>query len=141
LDYLTTVEALLASARRKVRVISPFVDMTGVEVLSSASDRNQADPGWEVYVRTAPQGLLREARKRDWAVFEYRGTQGGDQRRGFHCKLVISDDEKAVVGSANLFYENLVENVELGVLLEGSAEVGPLIRVPQLLKRACQRVA
>lgn len=131
---------MIAGATRKVCVISPFIDATGVEVLSAASDRNTFRPNWEVYLRASPPVVRRAATRRGWKVYEYRGTPGGDEKRGFHCKMVLADDCRAVLGSANLTHENLVANVELGVLLEDKDEMRPLISVPPSLRRASRRV-
>jgi phosphatidylserine/phosphatidylglycerophosphate/cardiolipin synthase-like enzyme len=69
------------------------------------------------------------------------GTPGGEEERGFHCKLIVVDERRAILGSANLFYANLVENLEIGVLLDEAGEVLPLVKVLRALKRASRRVS
>lgn len=135
-DYLTTLEELLTRARSEVDVVCPFIDGTGVDVLAGAFDRSGGGARWRVFVRRAEERLLTSARARRWGVYEYVGTPGVDERRGFHCKVFLADQARAIVGSANLLYYNLVENVEIGILLEGPEEVGPLLQVPRALLRA-----
>ena len=106
----------------------------------TAYDRTPRTSDWEIYTRRAPNGLAGVAKENRWRVYEYIGTPGGEEHRGFHCKLFLADDERAILGSANLIYENLVENLELGVLLEGPAEVRPLTAVPRALRRASLRL-
>jgi phosphatidylserine/phosphatidylglycerophosphate/cardiolipin synthase-like enzyme len=139
-DYLLELEHLLSGARRVSQLVCPFIDATGVDVLKAAYDRTPRTADWEIYTRKAPRGLADVAKRNGWRVYEYIGTPGGEERRGFHCKLFLADDERAILGSANLIYENLVENLELGVLLEGSVEVRPLTAVPRALKRASLRL-
>ncbi len=135
-DYLLELEHLLSGAKHALQLVCPFIDSTGVDVLKAAYNRTPRTADWEIYTRKAPKGLADVAKRSGWSIYEYVGTPGGDEHRGFHCKLFLADNERAILGSANLIYENLVENLELGVLLEGPIEVRPLISVPRALKRA-----
>jgi phosphatidylserine/phosphatidylglycerophosphate/cardiolipin synthase-like enzyme len=140
-DYLTELERLLDSATTTVCIACPFFDETGVEVLEAAYNRASHRVRWEIFTRKAPDALVRTAHRAGWALYEYAGTPGGDETRGFHCKLIMVDEKRAILGSANLFYANLVQNLELGVLLEEEEEVRPLLDVRKALARACKRIA
>ena len=138
-DYLTAVENLLSSAIRSVQIVCPFVDAKGAEVLERAWRRSRSRATWEVYTRHSPDELVDAARRSNWLLYEYVGTRGGDERRGFHCKLFIADARRAILGSVNLIYENLVENLELGVLIDDPTDVRALLSVPRALRRASRK--
>ena len=132
---------MLDSAEVSVSIACPFFDDTGVDVLSAACRRGSRTVRWEVFTRKRPPERLREASlDLGWSLYGYVGTPGGEEERGFHCKLVVADDRRAILGSANLFYANLVENLEIGVLLEQPQDVRPLVEVLRVLRRASRRV-
>jgi len=141
-DYLTELERLLDSSIDSVSVACPFFDDTGIEILSAANRRSGHKPRWEIFTRRhSPERLKSVARELGWGLYEYMGTPGGEEERGFHCKLIVVDERRAILGSANLFYANLVENLEIGVLLDEAGEVLPLVKVLRALKRASRRVS
>jgi len=140
-NYLSELERLLDSAKNSVAIACPFFDDTGVEVLSAAYKRGSREARWEIFTRKHPPERLRSvSNELGWSLYEYIGTPGGEEERGFHCKLIMVDERRAILGSANLFYANLVENLEIGVLLEEIAEVRPLIDVLRALRRASRRI-
>jgi phosphatidylserine/phosphatidylglycerophosphate/cardiolipin synthase-like enzyme len=47
----------------------------------------------------------------------------GRSRLGSHAKFCISDDKKAYIGSANLTWPGLYENLEMGILVQGSLAI------------------
>lgn len=134
-DYLTVLERLLAEARSIVQVVCPFIDAVGADVLEAAYRRSGTAATWEVFTREAPRRLRKHATTHGWRLYEFRAVSDPADAV-FHCKLFIVDGSKAVVGSANLIYRNLVENVEIGVLVDDEAGVRMLAAVPRALKRA-----
>lgn len=134
-DYLTTLEALLAGARDSVQIVCPFIDAVGADVLEAAYRRTGSRATWEIFTRDSPERLRNHAREHGWHLYEFR-PRADPTDAAFHCKLFIVDSRKAVVGSANLIYRNLVENVEIGVLVDDEASVRTLAAVPRALKRA-----
>ena len=141
LDYLTTLESRLAEARALVQVVCPFIDEMGAEILAAAHARSSSSARWEVVTRKAPDVLRATASQRGWHLYEFQASPEDERRRAFHCKLFVFDERAAIVGSANLIYWNLVENVEVGVLLEGDDDLAPILAIPRALKRASIRTA
>ena len=140
-NYLSELERLLSSANVSVSIACPFFDDTGVDVLSAAYQRGSRKVRWEIFTRKNPPERLRlDSGRHGWNLYEYVGTPGGEEERGFHCKLVVVDERTAILGSANLFYANLVENLEIGVLVDDARDVRPLVDVLRSLKRASRSV-
>lgn len=139
LDYLTTLESHLARAESLVQIVCPFIDTVGADILAAAHDRSASRARWEVVTRKAPDTLRVKAQARGWHLYEFQASPEDEKRKAFHCKLFVFDEQAAILGSANLIYWNLVENVEIGVLLEAKDELAPLLAVPRALKRASRR--
>ena len=139
-DYLLHLMECLSQARETVDIACPFIDDAGVTLLAATHDRG-SNATWSICTRTAGSTLRREATARGWQVFEYRGAPGSADRRGFHCKLFVLDASTAVVGSVNLVKANLVENAEVGLLVDDERVAAVLGRVISGIRRASERVA
>lgn len=139
-DYLTTLEARLRTCEESVQVVCPFIDATGAEVLEAAYLKSGGTATWEVYTREPVDALVEAARKHGWLLYSYVADPDEGERGGFHCKLFVFDGEAAIVGSVNLIYTNLVENVEIGVLVEEPAQVAPLRTVTESIRTASTRL-
>lgn len=137
-EYLGELEALLATAEGTVDIVCPFIDGVGAGVLEAADERAGSSATWRVFTRDAPEALVEAAQRRDWILYEYRGSDTSTRGRGFHCKLFLVDQRAAILGSTNLIYTNLVENVELGVLVDDEAVVAQLSAVPRALRRVSE---
>lgn len=118
---------LLLSARRCVRITTPYFVPTpqildalrivvrrGVEVRLLVSERSDSR-----FVDRVAESFLHEVSA--WGVCVRRYT------RGFlHSKLLIVDTREASVGTANLDYRSLEDNLEVAVFLHDSAAVEEL---------------
>jgi phosphatidylserine/phosphatidylglycerophosphate/cardiolipin synthase-like enzyme len=122
-----------------VDVVCPFIDRDGVRQLRAWAGHTKA--GLRVYTRVAEAELLAAANELGWIVYAYKGTPGGDERRGFHCKFFLADEACAVVGSMNLWYHNMLENVEVGFYTEEPGHAAALADVVTSLRGASKRVA
>lgn len=120
---------LLLSARGCVRIITPYFIPTqqildalrivvrrGVEVRLLVSERSDSR-----FVDRVAESFLHEVAA--WGVSVRRYAQGF-----LHSKLLIADDRAASVGTANLDYRSLEDNLEVTVLLYDSSAVGELRR-------------
>lgn len=50
-------------------------------------------------------------------LFEFNSSEGVD----LHAKVIVTDHNKALVGSSNLSRRGLISNFEMGLLVEGAA--------------------
>lgn len=129
---MSTFEAiggLCAQAHRTIEVFSPYVDPTFTSLLHSV------DPAVAVrVVTTAREGrgwcpnpvLERCAMDRRLQVRYLIERRHQAQMFQMHAKLVRVDARCAYVGSANLTDTSLHYNLELGILMQGGAEVAVL---------------
>lgn len=60
-------------------------------------------------------------------------TKEGQDRQTFHAKVVVQDEAKAYIGSANWTESSLVSSIELGLLVEGTFVRKQLVPVLQTL--------
>ena len=124
---------MVASAQRRVVVMTPFLDLTGAAWLRELLGSVQAGVERAVVLRSledvsrkdypvgfdaiAPWLLERQVR-----VFNYslpRANASG--RETFHAKVVLCDRTTAYLGSSNLTAASLEHSMEMGVVLRGRA--------------------
>jgi phosphatidylserine/phosphatidylglycerophosphate/cardiolipin synthase-like enzyme len=109
---------LLESARKSLKIFSPYVDnsFTGmaqdarvpIQVVTSLRDNKQKScPVLERFSTTKP-----------CAVRYLRETQGKVQMYQLHAKMILADDVMAYIGSANFTDTSLHYNFELGLITE-----------------------
>lgn len=133
-DIETTRHAfmdIVASARKRVIIMTPFLDSRGGDWLCElfASTRPGVDTILILRTLESPErpdypmgysricGYLQELGVR---VFNYsipRLGMGG--RETFHAKVVLCDEDRAYVGSSNLTGASLEHSMELGIALFG----------------------
>ena len=131
-----TSEALgdiVANARKRLMVMTPFLDLHGARWLGELL--RKAGPGVRTsvilrYVNSPshpnyPEGLaaLRDVLGNSGTeVLDYSIARGAGQRvETFHAKVVLADDDYAYVGSANMNKASLENSMELGILVRGEA--------------------
>jgi phosphatidylserine/phosphatidylglycerophosphate/cardiolipin synthase-like enzyme len=116
---------LIIGSDVEISIINPFFDRDGQEkmvtYLEGALDRG-------VDVRILSRGKVGGQARTFIRPLKSRGKEAVDVRmlpRGretaVHAKLLIADSKSAYVGSANLTGRSLASNLELGVILTGSA--------------------
>ncbi len=116
---------LIIGSDNEIAIINPFFDRDGREkiltYLEGALDRGVA-------VRIISRGKVGGQARTFIRPLKSRGEKGVEVRmlpRGretaVHAKLLIADSKSAYVGSANLTGRSLAYNLELGVILKGSA--------------------
>jgi phosphatidylserine/phosphatidylglycerophosphate/cardiolipin synthase-like enzyme len=124
---------LFAGAARRILVMTPFLDLRGGQILKALLERTRPEVEVWMILRNLdrpgrpdyPAGytLLREFLwNRGARLFDYTlQHEAGAAVETFHAKLVLADDRKAYVGSANMTGASFEHSVELGVLLTGKA--------------------
>ncbi len=139
-SYLEAVVSLVDDARDRVVLVSPYVEARGVGLLFERLTDALARGVKLVLVTHEASDLgsanshaleeLRRAAERvdgDLTVFSAEGAgAGGDRaiRPLLHAKMVIIDESRVLLGSANLTHYGLEANLEAGTILgrEAAAE-------------------
>ena len=114
---------LLESAKRSLKIFSPYVDnsFTGmaqdarvpIQVVTSLRDNKQKScPVLERFSTTKP-----------CAVRYLREVQGKVQMYQMHAKMILADDVMAYIGSANFTDTSLHYNFELGLITEDKSVI------------------
>lgn len=108
---------LAASARRSVRVCSPFVSRAGTSCLLDA-----VSGGLDIDLLSSFNAAHFSRGYSDTNAFRDVIIRGGQVRncQKLHAKLYLFDDNAGVVTSANLTNGGLRGNLECGVLLHGA---------------------
>lgn len=116
---------LIASASRRLRLFSPFMDVGGMRLLRDAlslatarrvhvwiGHREAAGP--RAAIKSLSEGVERAGGT------EFLHVVGVNPDVGFpHLKLLTVDGIRAYMGSANMTYAALTGNLEMGALVEG----------------------
>ena len=126
LDSDQVFRRLLESARKSLKIFSPYVDnsFTGmaqdarvpIQVVTSLRDNKQ---------KSCPV-LERFSSTRPLAVRYLREVQGKVQMYQLHAKMILADDVMAYIGSANFTDTSLHYNFELGLVTEDRAVIARL---------------
>jgi len=133
LDLRTALRSLIASARKRLVLASPFWDTNVAEDLAVLLER-RLEAGVEICILArAPTGgntnrdalrILRAVRYQerccDIRILEQPSSDDPFGRSTFHFKVACSDSERVYLGSANFNTAGLASRWELGVLLEGA---------------------
>lgn len=137
-EYLSRVPAILENAQFSIKVVQFVVQIKGKSAKMSSRELgiklaakvrdgvrvqallNQAGGGWR-----AP-ALNRQAAK--WLQERSVEVRTPGPERTFHAKMIIIDDQIAIVGSHNWTPYALERNFEVSVVLRDPACVGKLAR-------------
>jgi phosphatidylserine/phosphatidylglycerophosphate/cardiolipin synthase-like enzyme len=124
-----TLVSLTIGATSRIRLFTPFVDSGGIAAIAHALAAASAR-------RVSVTFGYRVAADRMSAVRELqREVEHSGDRRFFrivplpeseifpHLKLLAIDGRRAYIGSANVTYSGLTDNVEIGAIVEGTAVV------------------
>jgi phosphatidylserine/phosphatidylglycerophosphate/cardiolipin synthase-like enzyme len=117
-----TIVALLAGARRVIRMYAPYLDDAGLRAVGD-SICDAVERGAELRFAHL------EGASRDAAVARFVAalpsvphivtTRISQERHFPHLKLIAVDGDRAYVGSANLTWTGITRNLEIGALVEG----------------------
>ncbi len=118
------IEELILTARREVHLVAyVFTPQASrfLELLNQSAERgvrltivvNNLE-GQNRVVRDKLLSLVRDFDHAKVSSFSQNGAQ-------LHAKAVVSDRERAIIGSANFSWGGMATNYELGVLLDGDA--------------------
>jgi hypothetical protein len=140
--------ALVQRARRRVVVITPFLDESGAEWLKELLSPLSAHLEIVLVLRSLedatkwdyPAGflLLRDwLRQRRVKILNYSLPRSpGPSRETFHAKIMLADDHVAYVGSANFTAASRDYSMEMGIVVKGRAAYEISIVVEAIIKAA-----
>ena len=126
-------QGLASSTKRRLIVMTPFLDPAGASWLVSLFERTPPSAERILILRhlsepshpSFPTGYLSVKDRLDELgvkVFDYALKRvGGVGTETFHAKVVVRDDQQVYVGSSNMNRASLEYSMELGVLLSGQA--------------------
>lgn len=119
---------LAATATHRFVVMSPFLDQGGVEHLMElfAATRPAVR---RVFVVRCPDGVqppalvaaMPQLAQLGVTVHNYWLLRPGGGYETFHAKVIVSDDCRAYIGSANMTHASLSVSMELGAFLAGAS--------------------
>jgi phosphatidylserine/phosphatidylglycerophosphate/cardiolipin synthase-like enzyme len=122
---------IVRCARRRVVVMTPFLDDKGAVWLKHLIEHAPSGVGATLVLRgledparadaSGYAGIRSWLAQRGVTVMNYGLLRPRGGRESFHAKVILADDERAYVGSANVTGWSLDYSMELGVVLEGQA--------------------
>jgi phosphatidylserine/phosphatidylglycerophosphate/cardiolipin synthase-like enzyme len=119
---IAVIREMIHGARNTILVtgyaVSEYVD----EIMERVLEKALAGVNVEIFLDRNPQTMryIESIRGRNlpsnFNLYVYKGSQGSS---ALHAKVIMVDEEKAFVSSANLSYNGIVNNVEIGTLVCG----------------------
>ena len=117
---------LLESARRSLKIFSPYVDNSFTGMAQAARVPIQVVTTLRDAKMKSSPVLERFATTRPLAVRYLCEKQGKSQMYQLHAKMILADDAMAYLGSANFTDTSLHYNFELGIYIEDREVLGRL---------------
>jgi len=117
---------LLESARKSLKIFSPYVDNSFTGMAQAARVPIQIVTTLRDAKMKSSPVLERFATTRPLAVRYLCEKQGKSQMYQLHAKMILADDAMAYVGSANFTDTSLHYNFELGVYVQDREVLGRL---------------
>jgi hypothetical protein len=137
--------AMAVAANAQFSVMTPFLDVTGAEVLVDLFARCEPYVERRLILRSSTTGLpdgylaaVERLQQLGVNVFDYRLEREMGGFETFHAKVLLADRDWAYVGSTNMTQWSLAHSMELGVSLKGraSARIARVVdAVTQIAKR------
>ena len=143
-SYSSTAIALVDASAETLTLVSPFMEAKGIgrllESLLAALKRGvhvtvitHGASDLSSYASSALEGLRRETQGLLGILDVYSARD--DLPVLLHSKLVVSDDVRSIVGSANITGRGFGENLEAGVVL-GEKQTSEITQVIVALRRS-----
>lgn len=147
--YLERILGLIDETSTRLTLVSPFIDPPGIGTLllplTSALARGvkvhlfvHDALNLATHTSRALEDLRRDAQCQNGDLSVYSAEAGTGRDRSlhplFHAKLVVSDDRKLLLGSANLTSPAFASNFEAGVLLGSDAATEALFILDGILR-------
>jgi phosphatidylserine/phosphatidylglycerophosphate/cardiolipin synthase-like enzyme len=117
---------LLESARKSLKIFSPYVDNSFTGMAQAARVPIQVVTTLRDAKMKSSPVLERFATTRPLAVRYLCEKQGKSQMYQLHAKMILADDAMAYLGSANFTDTSLHYNFELGIYIEDREVLGRL---------------
>ena len=123
--------SLISNAKESILILNPFFDSVGVERISPYL-KAAIGKGIDVKIITGRHSnadeegplhdlisQIKNSKNQKIEVRNFYGTQGS-VTYSIHAKLMIFDQKRAYLGSANLTQRSLSANIEMGVIISDS---------------------
>jgi phosphatidylserine/phosphatidylglycerophosphate/cardiolipin synthase-like enzyme len=147
-SYFEAAKSVIDNAKHAIWIVSPFVEAYGVgrliEALLAALGRGVSvtivahDVGdLTEFSSQALEEFRRESVHMSGPLAIYSVEANG--RLLVHSKIILSDTDAVIIGSANITRRGLGENLEAGVLLGGGAATQVLQKLQQLVSSSLVR--
>jgi phosphatidylserine/phosphatidylglycerophosphate/cardiolipin synthase-like enzyme len=117
---------LLETARRSLKIFSPYVDNSFTGMAQAAQVPIQVVTTLRDSKMKSSPVLERFATTRPLAVRYLCEKQGKSQMYQLHAKMILADGDRAYLGSANFTDTSLHYNFELGLYTEDREVIGRL---------------
>lgn len=117
---------LLETARKSIKIFSPYVDNSFTGMAQTAKVHIQVVTTLRDAKMKSSPVLERFATTRPLAVRYLCEKQGKSQLYQLHAKMILADGDRAYLGSANFTDTSLHYNFELGLYTEDQDVIGRL---------------
>jgi len=142
LDTREMLPVLAEKAKSRFLVMTPFLDDTGAEIVTSLFRNTQAGVRRQLILRKDkdsdwPPGYISHGealRKLGVEVFNFRLDKDMAGNETFHAKVVLADASDVYVGSSNMLKWSFDYSMELGLAVSGRAAN----RIADIMDAVCQ---
>lgn len=124
-SIVTTLEEMLLEAEREIHILAYAVSDGAERLFTILTDRLRAGVRVTMIIQRLDQQHQHAPERLKRLVASYPNTFllfdfTPEEQEALHAKSVVVDRKKAFVGSANLSFNGLIRNYELGVVIQGT---------------------
>ena len=120
-----TFQRMAALAERRFLVMTPFLDVDGLERVLLLFEMTRPGVERSLVVRDAGAAAITAVKDRltelNVSVFEFRLAKGLGQHETFHAKVVVADNDRCYLGSSNMTTWSFNYSLELGYYVQGDS--------------------
>ena len=124
LEAREAIEKVIIDSKKTLRVISPFYDELFIDLLSKHTSKLRS-LDWIRIIADQEKDQAKITLDKVKALFSntkikylYKGA-GGFKIGGIHAKILLADENEALIGSFNFTHSHVVYNIDIGLLVTG----------------------
>jgi len=134
-----TIHELIIGATKRILLTGYSISSHLEEIFKLINAKSKQGVVVELYVNNydsvkAVLSDIEHTKRHFFKVYEYSG-KADDKMASLHAKIIIADEEKMLVSSANLSYHGFDGNIEIGTLVTSRKKVAQVQNIFSDLKR------
>lgn len=118
------IESLIKTAKNDLKIITPYIDMS---LILELSEKLKEKITIKIVTRTKEE-FTGSSKKETFDHLQRTLKTNHKANKQIHSRIIIKDEQEAIVSSADLTYDSLVAQYNVGILINDPKAVSNLLR-------------